>query len=165
MLNELSVRFLRVLKYLIEEEYISDNKDFASKISVSTSMITEISKGRSNVGLTAIQNTVLLFPIDSDWLLTGRGSMLRSIKSTDETASQPLWKESLISPESESFLYNMYKEKDNENKYLIEELGGLKERLRSLELKLSQYECQSEKYKEHHTASIAAEPRRSDTSK
>ena len=49
MLNELSSRFLKVLKYLIEEHEVSDNKDFASRISVSTSMITEISKGRSNV--------------------------------------------------------------------------------------------------------------------
>ena len=77
MLNELSSRFLKVLKYLIEEHEVSDNKDFASRISVSTSMITEISKGRSNVGVSAIQNTVLQFPINSDWLLTGRGSMLR----------------------------------------------------------------------------------------
>lgn len=83
MLNELSSRFLKVLKYLIEEHEVSDNKDFASKISVSTSMITEISKGRSNVGLSAIQNTVLRFPINSDWLLTGRGSMLRSDGATD----------------------------------------------------------------------------------
>ena len=43
MLNELSSRFLKVLKYLIEEHEVTDNKDFASKISVSTSMITEIS--------------------------------------------------------------------------------------------------------------------------
>ena len=78
MLNELSSRFLKVLKYLIEEHEVSDNKDFASRISVSTSMITEISKGRSNVGVSAIQNTVLQFPINSDWLLTGRGSMLKS---------------------------------------------------------------------------------------
>ena len=84
MLNELSSRFLKVLKYLIEEHEVSDNKDFASRISVSTSMITEISKGRSNVGVSAIQNTVLQFPINSDWLLTGRGSMLRDNKTSEE---------------------------------------------------------------------------------
>lgn len=76
MITDLSERFLKVLDYLIKSNLVSDNKDFASKISVSSSMITEISKKRSNVGLTAIQNTVLQFPIDSDWLLTGRGSML-----------------------------------------------------------------------------------------
>ena len=86
MINDLSKRFLEVLNYLTKEKLIADNKDFASKISVSTSMITEISKGRSNVGLTAIQNTVLLFPINSDWLLTGEGSMLR----TEEVATTGL---------------------------------------------------------------------------
>lgn len=83
MINELSKRFLEVLSYLVKAKIVADNKDFASKISVSTSMITEISKGRSNVGLTAIQNTVLVFPINSDWLLTGKGSMFRSDGATD----------------------------------------------------------------------------------
>lgn len=85
MINELSKRFLEVLEYLIKEKIVADNKAFASSISVSTSMITEISKGRSNVGLTAIQNTVLSFPINSDWLLTGEGPMLRDSKNPEES--------------------------------------------------------------------------------
>ena len=141
MLNELSVRFLKVLEFLIDKKYVSDNKDFASKISVSASLITEISKGRSNVGLTAIQNTVLAFPIDSDWLLTGRGCMFRDSEETGD-ASGSLQTDFLSVPESASFLYRMYKEKDDENKSLIEELGGLKERLRHFEFELSQYESQ-----------------------
>lgn len=87
MINELSIRFLEVLNYLTKEGLVSDNKDFASKISVSTSMITEISKGRSNVGLIAIQNTVLNFPVNSDWILTGKGSMLRT---NDASTPEPL---------------------------------------------------------------------------
>lgn len=162
MLNELSVRFLRVLEYLIKEEYISDNKDFASKISVSASMITEISKGRSNVGLTAIQNTVLAFPINSDWLLTGRGSMLHNSFPPEKVSASPTppQKEPSILPENESFIYKVYKEKDNENKSLIEELGSLKERIRNLESKLSQYECQPDKHKECHPGIVLSEPAR-----
>lgn len=130
MLNELSLRFLEVLKHLIKEGFVSDNKDFASRISVSTSMITEISKGRSNVGLSAIQNTVLVFPIDSDWLLTGRGSMLR----TNKEQLAPTLSTSSQYPSGEaSAYYQMYKEKDNENKTLIKENGKLEERIRQLE--------------------------------
>lgn len=156
MLNELSVRFLKVLEFLIDKKYVSDNKDFASKISVSASLITEISKGRSNVGLTAIQNTVLTFPIDSDWLLTGRGCMFRDSEETGD-ASGSLQADFLSVPESASFLYRMYKEKDDENKSLIEELGGLEERLRHFESELSQYESQPEKYKERHPVLASSE--------
>lgn len=156
MLNELSVRFLKVLEYLISGKYVSDNKDFASKISVSASLITEISKGRSNVGLTAIQNTVLVFPIDSDWLLTGRGSMLRDSEEWGVASGSPQTA-LLATLESDSFLYKMYKEKDDENKSLIEELGGLKERIRHLESELSQYDSQPEKYKEHHPVLASSE--------
>lgn len=40
-------------------------------------MITEIKKGRSNVGTKAIQNTVIEFGIDGNWLLTGEGNIIR----------------------------------------------------------------------------------------
>lgn len=120
MLNELSSRFLKVLKYLIEEHEVTDNKDFASKISVSTSMITEISKGRSNVGLSAIQNTVLQFPVNSDWLLTGRGSMLRDNKNPEESKRSSTPITTPISPVEESIIYKMYEKEKEENKVLIE---------------------------------------------
>ena len=45
-------------------------------------MITEISKGRSSVGTSAIQNIVLQFNISADWLLTGRGDMLTNESAT-----------------------------------------------------------------------------------
>ena len=51
-------------------------------------MVTEISKGRSNVGTLAIQNIVSQFNISGDWLLTGIGNMIKSdsngIKTIDE---------------------------------------------------------------------------------
>lgn len=139
MLNELSSRFLKVLKYLIEEHEVSDNKDFASKISVSTSMITEISKGRSNVGLSAIQNTVLQFPINSDWLLTGRGYMLRDDKNNEESKLGYTPNATPISSVEESIMYKMCEKKDEENKELnakmlqmAEEIGSLKAQLGKL---------------------------------
>lgn len=143
MLNELSSRFLKVLKYLIEEHEVTDNKDFASKISVSTSMITEISKGRSNVGLSAIQNTVLQFPVNSDWLLTGRGSMLRDNKNPEESKRSSTPITTPISPVEESIIYKMYEKEKEENKVLIEKIGGLKERIRQLESQNKESEHQS----------------------
>ncbi|MCM0276796.1 LexA family transcriptional regulator [Bacteroides fragilis] len=77
-MNDITKRFIEAYSYLSEESIVTGYKDFASKISVSTSMITEISKGRSNVGVTAIQNLVLSFPtISAEWLLTGKLPMLK----------------------------------------------------------------------------------------
>lgn len=143
MLNELSSRFLKVLKYLIEEHEVSDNKDFASKISVSTSMITEISKGRSNVGLSAIQNTVLRFPINSDWLLTGRGSMLRDNQISEENKWSSTPDVTPIMPAEELIIYKMYKEKDVKVEELLKENGRLEERIRQLESQHKDAEHQS----------------------
>ena len=75
---------MSVYNMLLNEHITTGFKDFASKIGVSTSMITEISKGRSNVGVTALQNTVDLFNVDANWLLTGTGEMTK--KSEEETS-------------------------------------------------------------------------------
>lgn len=76
-----SDRFIEAFNKLLEAGKVSDQKDFSIQIGISSSMFTEISKGRSNVGMKAIQNIVLLFGISSDWLLTGKGEMLKSTKS------------------------------------------------------------------------------------
>lgn len=79
--NELSVRFMQAYEYLLKNKVVNDRKDFANRLGISSSMITEISKGRSNVGVAAIQNIVLQFDISPSWLLTGSGSMLCSDSS------------------------------------------------------------------------------------
>ena len=45
-MNSISLRFKEVLDYLVSSGEVSNNKDFASKTGMSTSMITEICKGR-----------------------------------------------------------------------------------------------------------------------
>lgn len=74
--NMISSRFIEAYEQLLNENKTTDRKDFANKIGVSPSMITEISKGRSSVGTTAIQNIVLKFGISANWLLTGQGEMI-----------------------------------------------------------------------------------------
>jgi phage repressor protein C with HTH and peptisase S24 domain len=78
-MNEVTQRFIETYNKLIEERKVIDQKDFATSINVSTSMITEIIKGRSNVGLAAIQNTVFKYNINSRWLLTGNDTSNDSI--------------------------------------------------------------------------------------
>ena len=90
--NDISARFIEAYDTLLTRKEVNDKKDFATKLGISASMVTEISKGRSSVGTFAIQNIVLQFNISADWLLTGRGDML-----TNELAT--ITKESTITDE------------------------------------------------------------------
>lgn len=56
-------------------------------------MITEIYKGRSAVGTTAIQNIVTVFNISGDWLLTGEGSMFKSSQKSNNKKADELVRE------------------------------------------------------------------------
>lgn len=76
--NQVSARFIEAYEALLDSNKVSDKRDFAAKLGISASMVTEISKGRSSVGTFAIQNIVLQFNIDANWLLTGEGSMLQA---------------------------------------------------------------------------------------
>lgn len=131
-MNSISLRFKEVLEYLVSSKQVSNNKDFAIKIGISSSMITEICKGRSNVGAAALQNIVLSFPsINALWLLTGIGSMLNECNEV-----QPREHLSNEYAAENSFYYKMYKEEKEENRNLIEEIGALKERIKQLEYEL-----------------------------
>lgn len=86
--NDVSSRFIAALECLLGENVVSDKKAFAAKVGISPSMITEIYKGRSAVGTTAIQNIVKVFDISGDWLLTGEGSMLKSEQTGNRQAAK-----------------------------------------------------------------------------
>lgn len=88
--NEISSRFIMAYEQLLADNKTTDQKDFASKIGISPSMMTEILKGRSAVGTTAIQNIVLNFNISANWLLTGQGNMLvESTTMKEECEAMP----------------------------------------------------------------------------
>lgn len=86
--NDVSARFIEAYETLLRDKKVSDKRDFAAKLGISASMVTEISKGRSSVGTSAIQNIVLQFNIDAKWLLTGEGPML-SHPTTPTTPTPP----------------------------------------------------------------------------
>lgn len=76
--KEVSSRFIEAYERLLSDGLVTSKKEFASSVGVSPSMVTEISKGRSSVGTSAIQNIVLLYGISGEWLLTGTGNMFKS---------------------------------------------------------------------------------------
>ena len=80
--------------------------------------MTEIDKGRSAVGVNAIQNIVLKYNISSSWLLTGEGTMLKN------DAPPPL--EATVQPIYQP--YNPKKKVDNQiiNLYDFEATAGLR---------------------------------------
>ncbi|WP_051269750.1 S24 family peptidase [Flavobacterium suncheonense] len=78
-MNDITIRFLEVYEYLKTAKIIHTPKGFANEIGVSTSLITEICKKRTNAGLTPIQNLISRFEfINPEWLLTGTGEMIKS---------------------------------------------------------------------------------------
>lgn len=86
-MNDITIRFLEVYEYLKKELLVYSPKGFANEIGVSTSLITEICKKRTNAGITPIQNLITRFPnISGDWILTGSGKMIKETKSSDNTA-------------------------------------------------------------------------------
>lgn len=110
-INTLSSRFIEAMEYLISQKKVLNSSKFASEIGISTSMITEIRKGRSNVGAKLIQNIVSEFKIDGNWLLTGEGTITR------ETTEQN----------------NMIKEHIDKIVELARENALLKERIKQVE--------------------------------
>ncbi len=78
MVSDITNRFIETYSCLIEMGQVSDKKEFAQTIGISSSMMTEISKGRSNVGMSAIQNIVKYFSVSAEWLLTGAGNMFKT---------------------------------------------------------------------------------------
>ena len=122
--KEVSFRFIEAFNALLEKGLVSDKRDFASKLGISASMITEISKGRSSVGTSAIQNIVAFFNIDANWLLIGQGEMFMDEAHTsgfikDDTENNP------FQPIITQLLDNI--------KEQAEEIGQLRERITQLE--------------------------------
>jgi transcriptional regulator with XRE-family HTH domain len=83
-MNEITGRFLIYCEYLKSEGEIKNAAQFAKTIGISTSLMTEILKERSNVGLMPIQKIVQLYGANPEWLLTGNGDMIKAEATPDE---------------------------------------------------------------------------------
>lgn len=74
-MNDISNRFSDACVFIKNAHGIKNNSDLAESLGISSSMMTEIIKGRSGIGVKILQNTVK-YNINTNWLLTGEGSML-----------------------------------------------------------------------------------------
>ena len=112
-MNDVTIRFIDAYNYLLSERIIAGPKDFAEKIGVSTSMITEIIKGRSNAGVKAIQNIVKVFSISPFFLFYGEGAML-----SHENASLNAYLNAYLPSENGNLDNNLLSSKEEKNVHL-----------------------------------------------
>lgn len=92
-MSDITQRFLELYDYLLATNEVAGKGDFATKIGISTSSFTEISKGRNNVGLPAIQKTVQVYDwVNVEWLLKGSGSLDSRVSENNNTPDTKLKK-------------------------------------------------------------------------
>lgn len=83
-------RFIVAVNYLISELKSENKSSIADKIKISKSKFSEILKERMNVGLEDLAQFVENFDFDPNWILTGKGEMVRnSYNNTSQNLSEP----------------------------------------------------------------------------
>lgn len=120
---------IRRLEQFIKNQGLSV-RSFEQSIGASDGMIRRAIKNNTDIQSKWLSITADIYPnLDINWLLTGRGFMLKSESTspTGEHVSDPL-----PLPTEESLLYTMYKEEKAENKELIEQIGALKQQIKTI---------------------------------
>ena len=117
-----------MLNELLKRGSLPDKKAFALSVGCSTSMITEISKGRSNVGVSLLQNTVQNYGVSATWLLVGTGEMFASEEQDTQNSSSA---EPMVDK-----LLGIIDKKDDIIRQQAEDIGQLRAELAQLKLKL-----------------------------
>lgn len=120
-MNDVTKRFIEFYEQLKNEGAVKNAKAFALSIGASQSFISELRNNRSNVGVSAIQNTVLTYHMNPVWLFVGRGRKKYNPKSDSKNM-----------PES-SVYKAMLKEKENELKEAYKEIGKLESLINELQ--------------------------------
>lgn len=101
---------------------------FEKSIGASKGVLSRAINNGTDIQAKWLQNIVENYPRYSEaWLLTGQGPMLK-----EETPNQVKPEHYPASPDSDLY-YKMYKEEKAENRELIEEIGALKQQVRTLE--------------------------------
>ncbi len=126
--KDISSRFIEVLNELIKRGCLPDKKAFALSVGCSTSMITEILKGRSNVGVSVLQNTVQNYGVSATWLLVGTGEMFVSDEQEPHNNSSA---EPMVDK-----LLGIIDKKDDIIRQQAEDIGQLREELAQLKQRL-----------------------------
>lgn len=71
-------RFLLVINYLISENIVKNKSELANIFDISPSKFSEILKKRMMPGFELYEILISKFNINSEWLLTGKGEILKS---------------------------------------------------------------------------------------
>lgn len=124
--NEATVRFIEVYNWVINNTEIKKAAEFARKIGISTSLLNEIVKGRSNAGVECIQNTVQILNVSPHWLLSNNGSMFENENIVNEPRTKYLTTKPDNMIEKLHLLENTIKDKE-------EIISFLREKVRTLE--------------------------------
>lgn len=166
--EEINKRFIMAVTAIMMNKLISSKTGLAESLGVKPAKFSEILNGRMNVGIDMIARMCDFYGVSTDWLLLSRGNNVfrrmdkQAIWIDDENLNMECAEDEItdnkividatsnatpISPTEESIIYKMYQDQlkaaqgeKEENKALIEEIGGLKERIRTLESKLQEYE-------------------------
>lgn len=116
-----------MLNELLKRGSLPDKKAFALSVGCSTSMITEISKGRSNVGVSVLQNTVQNYGVSATWLLVGTGEMFVSEEPQPQNSSAEPMVDKLL---------GIIEKKDDIIRQQAEDIGQLRAELVQLKQRL-----------------------------
>ena len=143
--------FIERLQYYMQKKGINDNQ-MTVNAGLSIGLIGKAKSSKKGMNSTNIEKILLACPdINPDWLLTGRGEMLKTkrtseeypshqesvsdhkvtqISTTEQTKSE---KNSDHHPPQGEILLAILREKDEVIKQLAEEIGRLKARIEELE--------------------------------
>lgn len=82
--EEINIRFVDVVNYLLNSDIIASKADLATVLGIKPSKLSEILNFRMNIGTDLAAILCHTYNINSNWLLTGEGNMLSSDSEKEE---------------------------------------------------------------------------------
>lgn len=83
MENTINQRLKELIKFLIDNKKVYNQKDFGDKIGKSKTQLSEMLKGTLVISERTVHAIVSAFPeLNTEWLLTGEGEMLKKEKKS-----------------------------------------------------------------------------------
>lgn len=82
--EEINIRFVDVVNYLLNSDTIASKADLATVLGIKPSKLSEILNFRMNIGTDLAAILCHTYNINSYWLLTGEGNMLRAESEKEE---------------------------------------------------------------------------------
>lgn len=97
-------RFILAIEFLVNNKYVQSKKQISEELELKGSKLSEILSSRMHATTEVLANFCVIYDIDMDWLLTGKGDMLKSIDSHTQTHQEDLGQ---IIKESQVSIYKL----------------------------------------------------------